>query len=187
MDWTDRPIDLRVWKRVRGNPFADYDPADGIALWSLWEMPSCSVGPLVRRGRPRREPTAERSVRLGFSAEKIHPATQCVERRVGVPQQQLRASELDVGRTEIDLALRRRLEICHGCGDLFVPFRDREIHRHAHVGDPDARETDERPRALRSGAPRGLVVALRVLERSRLERCVARGELLVDRGIGASR
>ena len=64
MDWTDRSIDLRVWKRVRGNPFADYDPADGIALWSLWEMPSCSVGPLVRRGRPRREPTAVRSIRL---------------------------------------------------------------------------------------------------------------------------
>jgi hypothetical protein len=64
MHWTDEPIDLKVWKRVPGNPFADYDPADGIALWSLWEMPSCAVGKLVRRGRPRGKPTAVRSVRL---------------------------------------------------------------------------------------------------------------------------
>jgi hypothetical protein len=64
MDWTNEPIDLRVWKRVPGNPFADYDPADGIALWSLWEMPSSAVGKLVRRGRPRGEPTAVRSIRL---------------------------------------------------------------------------------------------------------------------------
>ncbi len=64
MVWTDKPIDLRVWKRVRGNPFADYDPADGIALWSLWEMPSTSVGKLLRRGRPRSAPTAVRSIRL---------------------------------------------------------------------------------------------------------------------------
>jgi hypothetical protein len=64
MDWTDERIDLRVWKRVPGNPFADYDPADGIALWSLWEMPSSAVGKLVRRGRPRGEPTAVRSIRL---------------------------------------------------------------------------------------------------------------------------
>jgi hypothetical protein len=63
-DWTDEPIDLTVWKRVPGNPFADYDPADGIALWSLWEMPSTSVGKVVRRGRPAGEPTAVRSVRL---------------------------------------------------------------------------------------------------------------------------
>ena len=63
-DWTDEPIDLSVWKRVPGNPFADYDPADGIALWSLWEMPSCAVGTVVRRGRPVGEPTAVRSVRL---------------------------------------------------------------------------------------------------------------------------
>ena len=67
MEWTDRPIDRRVWKRVPGNPFADYDPADGIALWSLWEMPSCMVGPRVRRGRPRSEPTTVRSVRLTVS------------------------------------------------------------------------------------------------------------------------
>jgi len=67
MDWTDEPIDLRVWKRVPGNPFADYDPADGIALWSLWEMPSSAVGKLVRRGRPRGEPTAVRSIRLPVS------------------------------------------------------------------------------------------------------------------------
>ena len=60
MDWTEERIDPRVWKRVPGNPFADYDPRDGIALWSLWEMPSTSVGALVRRGRP----TAVRSVRL---------------------------------------------------------------------------------------------------------------------------
>jgi hypothetical protein len=64
MHWTDEPIDLKVWKRVPGNPFADYDPADGIALWSLWEMPSSAVGKLVRRGRPRGKPTATRSVRL---------------------------------------------------------------------------------------------------------------------------
>ncbi len=64
MHWTDEPIDLKVWKRVPGNPFADYDPADGIALWSLWEMPSCSVGKFVRRGRPRGKPTAVRSIRL---------------------------------------------------------------------------------------------------------------------------
>jgi hypothetical protein len=64
MDWTEKPLDRRVWKRVRGNPFADYDPADGIALWSLWEMPSCSVGAAVRRGRPRSAPSAVRSVRL---------------------------------------------------------------------------------------------------------------------------
>ena len=64
MDWTDRPIDFHKWKRVPGNPFAEYDPADGIALWSLWEMPSTSVGKLVRRGRPKGSPTAVRSVRL---------------------------------------------------------------------------------------------------------------------------
>ncbi|MDX2055183.1 MAG: hypothetical protein SFV15_22465 [Polyangiaceae bacterium] len=64
MHWSDEPMDLKVWKRVRGNPFADYDPRDGIALWSLWEMPSSSVGKLVRRGRPRSEPTAVRSIRL---------------------------------------------------------------------------------------------------------------------------
>ena len=65
-NWTEERIDRRSWKRVRGNPFADYDPADGIALWSLWEMPSSSVGKLVRRGpgRPRRKPTSVRSVRL---------------------------------------------------------------------------------------------------------------------------
>jgi hypothetical protein len=49
---------------VPGNPFADYDPAEGIALWSLWEMPSGAVGRVVRRGRPPGEPTAVRSVRL---------------------------------------------------------------------------------------------------------------------------
>jgi hypothetical protein len=64
MDWTDDPIDLAVWKRVPGNPFADYDPKEGIALWSLWEMPSSGVGRLVRRGRPRGKPTRVRSVRL---------------------------------------------------------------------------------------------------------------------------
>jgi hypothetical protein len=69
-DWTDEPIDLDVWKRVPGNPFADYDPADGIALWSLWEMPSSSVGRLVRRGRPPGEPTAVRSIRLPVSTWK---------------------------------------------------------------------------------------------------------------------
>jgi hypothetical protein len=53
-----------VWKRVRGSPFADYDPAEGIALRSLWEMPSSSVGQVVRRGRPRGAPTAVRSIRL---------------------------------------------------------------------------------------------------------------------------
>ncbi len=63
-DWTLDPIDLTVWKRVPGNPFADYDPAEGIALWSLWEMPSSAVGKVVRRGRPRGEPSAVRSVRL---------------------------------------------------------------------------------------------------------------------------
>ncbi len=64
MHWADKRIDFRVWKRVPGNPFADYDPADRIALWSLWEMPSCSVGKVVRRGRPAGEPTAVRSIRL---------------------------------------------------------------------------------------------------------------------------
>jgi hypothetical protein len=63
-DWTDEPIDPRVWKRVPGNPFADYDASEGIALWSLWEMPSSIVGSVVRRGRPPGEPTAVRSVRL---------------------------------------------------------------------------------------------------------------------------
>lgn len=63
-DWTDERIDPRVWKRVPGNPLADYDPADGIALWSLWEMPSSAVGRVVRRGRPRGAPTTVRSVRL---------------------------------------------------------------------------------------------------------------------------
>lgn len=47
-------------------PFADYDLEDGIALWSLWEMPSSSVGKFVRGGpgRPRSTPTAMRSIRL---------------------------------------------------------------------------------------------------------------------------
>lgn len=66
-DWTDEPIDLNAWKRVPGNPFADYDPEEGIALWSLWEMPSSAVGKVVRRGRPPKEPTAVRSVRLPVS------------------------------------------------------------------------------------------------------------------------
>jgi hypothetical protein len=65
-NWTEQRIDRRSWKRVPGNPFADYDPKDGIALWSLWEMPSSSVGKFVRRGpgRPRSKPTAVRSIRL---------------------------------------------------------------------------------------------------------------------------
>jgi hypothetical protein len=70
MDWTDEPLDFSVWKRVPGNPFADYDPADGIALWSLWEMPSCAIGKVVRRGRPRGEPTAVRSIRLPVATWK---------------------------------------------------------------------------------------------------------------------
>lgn len=70
MDWSDERIDFRVWKSVPGNPFADYDPRDGIALWSLWEMPSSSVGQLVRRGRPRGEPTAVRSIRLPVATWK---------------------------------------------------------------------------------------------------------------------
>ena len=65
--WSEERIDFRKWKRVPGNPFADYDPADGIALWSLWEMPSSSLGKLVRRGRPKGPPTAVRSVRLPAS------------------------------------------------------------------------------------------------------------------------
>lgn len=63
-DWSDERIDFRKWKRVPGNPFADYRPKDGIALWSLWEMPSTSVGKLVRRGRPPGAPTTVRSLRL---------------------------------------------------------------------------------------------------------------------------
>jgi hypothetical protein len=59
-----------VWKRVPGHPFADYDPADGIALWSLWEMPSSMVGKAVRRGRPKSRPTAVRSVRLPIETWK---------------------------------------------------------------------------------------------------------------------
>jgi len=80
MDWSDDPVDFSVWKRVPGNPFADYDPKEGIALWSLWEMPSTAVGKPVRRGRPRGAPTAVRSVRLSVEtwkrleaeAEKAH-------------------------------------------------------------------------------------------------------------------
>ena len=65
-NWTEQRIDRRSWKRVPGNPFADYDPKDGIALWSLWKMPSSSVGKLVRRGpgRPWSKPTSVRSIRL---------------------------------------------------------------------------------------------------------------------------
>jgi hypothetical protein len=63
-DWTEDPIDFDKWKRVPGNPFADYDPRDAIALWSLWEMPSSSIGKPVRRGRPRGVSTTVRSVRL---------------------------------------------------------------------------------------------------------------------------
>ncbi len=70
MAWTDEPINFKVWQRVPGNPFADYDPADGIALWSLWEMPSSAMGKMVRRGRPRSEPTAVRSVRLPITTWK---------------------------------------------------------------------------------------------------------------------
>ncbi|MGH7281147.1 MAG: hypothetical protein ACRELY_06470 [Polyangiaceae bacterium] len=66
-DWSEERIDFRKWKRVPGNPFADYDPKDGIALWSLWEMPSTSIGKLVRRGRPRGNPTAVRSIRLSVA------------------------------------------------------------------------------------------------------------------------
>ncbi len=63
-DWTEERLDFRKWKRVPGNPFADYDPEEGIGLWSLWEMPSSAIGKLVRRGRPRGPPTKVRSVRL---------------------------------------------------------------------------------------------------------------------------
>jgi hypothetical protein len=70
MDWADEPIKFSIWKRVLGNPFADYDPADGIALWSLWEMPSCSIGKMVRRGRPQSKPTAVRSIRLPVTTWK---------------------------------------------------------------------------------------------------------------------
>ena len=31
-NWTEERIDRRSWKRVPGNPFADYHSADGIAL-----------------------------------------------------------------------------------------------------------------------------------------------------------
>jgi hypothetical protein len=70
MSWSDAPVDFRVWKRVPGNPFADYDPSEGIALWSLWEMPSSALGKVVRRGRPRGEPSAVRSIRLPVSTWK---------------------------------------------------------------------------------------------------------------------
>jgi len=69
-DWTDEPIDPRVWKRVPGNPFADYDPKDGIVRWSLWEMPSSAVGKLVRRGRPCDAPSAVRTSRLPVATWK---------------------------------------------------------------------------------------------------------------------
>jgi len=62
--WSEDRIDFRKWKRAPGNPFADYDPRDTIALWSLWEMPSSAIGKRVRRGRPRAAPTTVRSVRL---------------------------------------------------------------------------------------------------------------------------
>jgi hypothetical protein len=81
--WTDEPIDLRVWKRVPGNPFADYDPADGIALWSLWEMPSCAVGKLVRRGRPRGEPTAVRSILETQAKAEDTTINRLIAKRVG--------------------------------------------------------------------------------------------------------
>jgi hypothetical protein len=90
-DWTDEPIDLKVWRRVTGNPFADYDPADGIAVWSLWEMPSCAVGKVVRRGRPAGEPTAVRSIRLPVSTwERL--------------EQEARAE-----KTSVNALIRRRL------------------------------------------------------------------------------
>lgn len=66
--WVDDPCDLQIWKRVPGLPFGDYDPADGIALWFLWEMPSSAVGKRLRRGRPPGKPTAVRSVRLPVEA-----------------------------------------------------------------------------------------------------------------------
>ncbi len=88
-DWSDEEIDTNVWKRVPGNPFADYDPADGIALWSLWEMPSSIVGKVVRRGRPAGEPSAVRSVRLPIAtwerleaeAEETHTSVNALIRR----------------------------------------------------------------------------------------------------------
>lgn len=64
--WTEQRIDRRSWKRVPGNPFADYDPKDGIALWSLWEMPSSSVGKLVRRGPGRLGVSQLRCGAFGF-------------------------------------------------------------------------------------------------------------------------
>jgi hypothetical protein len=89
--WTEEPIDPRVWKRVPGNPFADYDPADGIALWSLWEMPSSAVGRVVRRGRPRAAPTAVRSIRLPVATWKR------LER------------EAKAARTSVNMLVRRRI------------------------------------------------------------------------------
>jgi hypothetical protein len=68
--WGDEPFDAVAWKRVPGNPFADYDPAEGIALWSLWEMPSTAIGRPVRRGRPPGRPTAVRSIRLPLETWK---------------------------------------------------------------------------------------------------------------------
>ena len=91
MHWADEPIDFRVWKRVPGDPFADYDPADGIPLWSLWEMPSCARGKLVRRGPRRSRPTAVRGIRLPVAtwkrleaeAARSHASvSELIERRV---------------------------------------------------------------------------------------------------------
>ncbi|HEY2405643.1 MAG TPA: hypothetical protein VGI10_06560 [Polyangiaceae bacterium] len=81
MNWTDERIDRKVWRRVPGNPFADYDPKEGIALWSLWEMPSCLVGKAVRRGRPRGRPTSVRSVRLPVETWKRLEAEAKVQKK----------------------------------------------------------------------------------------------------------
>jgi hypothetical protein len=69
-DWAEEPFDPAKWKRVPGHPFADYDAAEGIALWSLWEMPSSAIGKPVRRGRPPGKPTAVRSIRLPLETWK---------------------------------------------------------------------------------------------------------------------
>ncbi len=83
MHWSEEPIDLKLWRRVPGNSFADYDPAEGIALWSLWEMPSSPVGKLVRRGRPPREPTLVRSIRLpGATWKRLEAAAKAAKTTV---------------------------------------------------------------------------------------------------------
>ncbi len=74
-------------------PFCD--PADGIALWSLWETPSSAIGKLIRRGRPRGALIAVRSVRLPVSTwKRLELESRAQNTSIAPPAANVRSNEM---------------------------------------------------------------------------------------------